>query len=79
MTEEQWKQVAVWQAEAKAKDEVIFEQWLHETGRWKEGVDEEAIRANLRLTMNERFDKVQKEVNEYWAWRRVQEAMPLQE
>jgi len=79
MTEEQWAQVAIWQAEAKAKDEVIFERWLRETGRWKEGIDEEAIRANLRLTVNERLDKVQKEVNQYWAWRREQEAVTTQE
>ena len=78
MTEEQWAQ---WQAythgfgeEVHARSEALIEEWQRETDRWKDGVDEDALRANLRLTPWERLEQHGKESNEYHAWLKVREA-----
>lgn len=78
MTEEQWAQ---WQAytrgfgeEVHARSEALIEEWQRETGRWKGGVDEDALRANLRLTPWERLEELQRELGDYHEWRAAWEA-----
>jgi len=78
MTEEQWAQ---WQAytrgfgeEAHARSEALIEEWQRETGRWRDGVDEDALRANLRLTPWERLDQHEKERAVYHVWLKARKA-----
>lgn len=77
-TEEQWAQ---WQAytrgfgeEVHARSEALIEEWQRETGRWRDGVDEDALRANLRLTPWERLEELQRELGDYYKWRDAREA-----
>ncbi len=78
MTEEQWTQWQVYTRgfgeEVHARLEALIEEWQRETGRRAEGFDEDVLRANLRLTPWERFDKHGKELNEYHAWLTAREA-----
>ena len=53
----------------KDEDNALFQVWLKETGRCREGIDVEALRACLRLTPTERLKWAQYHAHEYWRWR----------